>query len=90
MGCLQLHSQLLELGAGALDGLAARRPRGQLEAQLDVRRPLRLALSVITLPPALQLGAQAGAEPLFGLGPLVLGCLGHRRLRFPGRRSSRG
>src|SRR5690242_1323917 len=84
---LQLLAQLgltplrrLELGAEGLhvrtdDGLervAVRRARSQLEAELDVRRPLRLGLCLVTIPPALQLGAQPGTEPLFGLGPLVL------------------
>jgi hypothetical protein len=79
---LQLLAQLLDIRADdGLDGLARRGPRGQLEAQLDIGGRLRISLWVLTVPPALQLGAQAGAEPLLGLGPLVLGCVGHRCLR---------
>jgi hypothetical protein len=83
LACLrrqELRPERLELRAD--DGLerVACRPRGQLEAQLDVR--LRcLLLGLVVLPPALQLGAQAGPEPLFGLCCLVLGHVGHRRLR---------
>src|SRR5919201_2752350 len=80
---LELEPECLEVGVdGRVDDGPVGRPRGQLEAELDVRRARRLARRPITLPPALQLCAQAGAEPLLGLGSLVLRCVGHRGLRL--------
>ena len=67
-----IHSDRLGVG---------RRPGRQLEAQLDVRRPLRVAALALLLPP-LELRAQPRSEALFGLSSTCVRGLGHgRRLR---------
>src|SRR5207302_10519367 len=88
---LELRLERAELRARGDRFAVAGRPRRQLEAQLDVRGSLLLRTAFLFVsPPALQLGAKAGSESLLGLCWLILGFVGHRCLRGPVRRSSRG
>ena len=82
-GSLAANDALLRAVLAGLQGAAC-------EVAVCVPAPYLAQVRALQSGTPLQLGAQAGAEALFGLGPLVLGCVGHRRLRFPVRRSSRG